>query len=188
VIVPGGTRNVMRESGERRWPVENYATFATALASTGVRVTLVGDANDAWVRPHFAGIHVQDRIGSTSLPETLALLASSDLVVSHDTGPMHLARLAGARVLALFGPTMPSQVVVEDGRTTVLWGGEHLACRPCYDGREFAACSANVCMSSIAPGVVLATARALLGDESPSRSGGHEHTKITVLSSIAAHS
>jgi heptosyltransferase-2 len=161
-IVPGGARNVMRESGVRRWPVAHYASVARALVHEGVHVTLIGDANDAWVRPSFADVDVEDLIGATSLPETLSWMAESDLVISHDTGPMHLARLAGARLLALFGPTMPSQFVVADSRTTVLWGGAHLPCRPCYDGREFAACRDNVCMSSIEPAVVVATARTLL--------------------------
>jgi heptosyltransferase II len=162
VLVPGGARNVMRESGVRRWPVEHYASVARSLVGDGCHVTIIGDGNDAWVRPSFAGIDVDDRIGATSLPETLALMAESDLVISHDTGPMHLARLARARLVALFGPTMPSQFLVEDSRTTVLWGGAHLLCRPCYDGREFAACRDNVCMSSIEPAIVYGTARTIL--------------------------
>jgi heptosyltransferase-2 len=44
----------------------------------------------------------------------------------------------------------------------VLWGGAHLPCRPCYDGREFARCSDNVCISSISPAEVHAAARAAL--------------------------
>lgn len=161
-LVPGGTRNVLRESALRRWPVGYYATLASALAADGREVLLVGDSGDDWVRPQFAGVPVTDSIGRYTLPETVSLLASCDLVVSHDTGPMHLARLARAPLLALFGPTMPSQFVVEDDTTTVLWGGEHLACRPCYDGREFAECSNNVCMSSISTDVVLSAARAIL--------------------------
>lgn len=166
-LVPGGARNVLRESGVRRWPVQHYVDVARALVDDGVRVTLVGDVHDAWASPAFAELDVENRIGATTLIETLSLLASSDLVISHDTGPMHLARLVGAPLIALFGPTMPAQFVVEDERTAVLWGGSHLPCRPCYDGREFARCADNVCMSSIAPSVVLATARSLLNRARP---------------------
>ena len=161
-LVPGGARNALRESALKRWPVEHYAAVARALAADN-EVLLVGDAHDAWVRPHFAGIPVRDLLGTTTLPETVDLFASCDLVVAHDTGPMHLARLARAPVLALFGPTMPSQFAPEDSRTTTLWGGADLACRPCYDGREFAKCADNICMAGISPEIVIRTARTILG-------------------------
>ena len=72
-IVPGGARNVMRESGLRRWPVEHYASVARALVDDGVTVRLIGDANDAWVRPSFSDIDVEDLIGTTSLPANARL-------------------------------------------------------------------------------------------------------------------
>jgi heptosyltransferase II len=161
-LVPGGTRNVLRESVLKRWPVAHYSALARALSGEGHEVVLVGDDADRWVLEHFAGLAVSDRVGKASLPETLELFDDCDLVISHDTGPMHLARLARAPLLALFGPTPPSQFIVEDERTTVLHGGAHLACRPCYDGREFADCRDNQCMSSISVGVVLGTARGML--------------------------
>lgn len=52
-LIPGGARNVLRESGVRRWPVAHYASVARALAEQGARVVLLGDANDAWVRQSF---------------------------------------------------------------------------------------------------------------------------------------
>jgi heptosyltransferase-2 len=167
VLVAGGTRNVLRESALRRWPVEAYGEVARQLRRAGHAVTLVGDAADAWVRPAFAGIDVRDEIGVHALPATLALLRDADLVISHDTGPMHLARLVRAPLLALFGPTMPSQFVIEDERTQVIWGGSTLACRPCYDGREFAACSNNLCMQDISVAAVLERALAMLAGPGP---------------------
>jgi len=164
-IVPGGARNVLRESALKRWPVGHYVELARALAHEGFDVALVGNTSDEWVRPHFSGIAVSSYVGRTSIPETLDLLAGCDLVIAHDTGPMHLARLVGTRLIALFGPTPPSTFVPADDKTTVLWGGEHLACRPCYDGREFAQCADNECMSSISVEVVVRTARTILQAE-----------------------
>jgi len=166
VIVPGGAKNVLRESALKRWPIEQYVALARALVDDGVNVTLVGNAGDEWVRPHFSAVPITNLIGRTTIPDMLALFAGSDLVIAHDTGPMHLARLVGARLIALFGPTPPTSFVAPDETTTVLWGGEHLACRPCYDGREFADCADNECMSSIAVDVVLRTARTILRRES----------------------
>ena len=162
VIVPGGARNVLRESGLRRWPVERYRDLADRLHRAGRVVTLVGDDADAWVRPYFEGLPVRDEIGAHDLPGTLGLLAAADLVITHDTGPMHLARLVRAPLLALFGPTMPAQFIVEDATTECIWGGADLACRPCYDGKEFAACADNLCMKDIATVVVAERAFAML--------------------------
>jgi heptosyltransferase II len=162
VLVPGGAKNVLRESSLRRWPVESYAALAAELIGSGYAVTLVGGPDDAWVRPFFSGVSVDDRIGALSLPETVAFLANARLVISHDTGPMHLARLARAPLVALFGPTMPTQFLVEEPSTIALWGGADLACRPCYDGREFAACADNICISRIPVSAVLDAAERLL--------------------------
>lgn len=162
ILVPGGARNVLRENAQRRWPVEWYAAVAAALIADGCDVVLVGNAQDAWVRPVFDGLRVVDRIGSLDLPQTVAQMADSDLVISHDTGPAHLARLVRAPLVALFGPTEPGQMLSMDETVTVLWGGEHLACRPCYDGREFASCSDNRCMKDITPSRVIAVAREIL--------------------------
>src|SRR5215510_9183433 len=70
VPVPGGDRNVLRESALRRWPVEHYRHLADGLAEMNVRVVIVGDGNDEWVRPAFAGSGVVDLLGA-SISETL---------------------------------------------------------------------------------------------------------------------
>ena len=118
-------RNVLRESALKRWPVGHYAELARQLLKHDCEIVLLGNSEDAWVRAEFAGVPATDLIGSTTIPEMLRVLADCDLVVSHDTGPMHLARIAGAPIIALFGPTMPAQFIVPDESTTVLWGGEH---------------------------------------------------------------
>ena len=50
-----------------------------------------------------------DLIGKTSLAELPDVIASAELVVSNDSGPMHLAAAQGVPVLALFGPTQPER-------------------------------------------------------------------------------
>ena len=169
VLVPGGTRNVLRESALRRWPVERYAEVAAALRRADRRVTLVGDAGDDWVRPHFAGLDVRDEIGAQSIAGTLNLMAHADLVITHDTGPLHLAGLVRAPVLALFGPTTPAQFLPRHPGAEAIWGGGDLACRPCYDGREFAACTSNLCMQDIPVETVMRRALARLGTADPAR-------------------
>lgn len=158
-LVPGGARNALRDDPLRRWPVERYAAVARMLLAEGAEVVLAGGPEDAWVRPAFAGLAAVDMIGTLSLVETLAALRDSDVVVAHDTGPMHLARLVRTPLVALFGPTMPRQALSIDETTTVLWGGAHLACRPCYDQRDYALCRDNLCIQDISVAAVLAAVR-----------------------------
>ena len=161
-LVPGGSRNALRDSPQRRWPLSYYVELSTALVARGYEVVLAGGPDDTWVSSAFEGFPVKDFIGRLSLIESIALFDSCDLVISHDTGPYHLATLSSAAILALFGPVNPAERVPNRPALRVLWGGENLACRPCYDGREFADCSNNLCMKGISPGMVLAAAEEML--------------------------
>ncbi len=161
-IAPGGARNPARDNPLRRWPLARYAELARALLSRGDAVLLTGGTDDAWTRDAFAGLAITDLIGVTTVPGLVALYARCAGVVTHDSGPLHLARLAGTRVVGLFGPTPPASFIREDSRTAAIWQADGLACAPCYDGREFARCADNRCMQLIAPKTALARLDALL--------------------------
>jgi heptosyltransferase-2 len=162
MLAPGGAKNVLRDDGLRRWPLESYARVAAELAARELRVVISGGRGDEWVRPAFAGVPVVDLVGRTNLVELAATIQASDLLVTHDSGPMHLAFLARTPVVALFGPTRPSERLPHGAAVRALWGGEHLACRPCYDGRDYAPCPNNVCIQSISPDDVVAEAVGML--------------------------
>ena len=149
VLIPGGARNLLSDTAHRRWPLERYAELARRLIADGRAVIIAGDRGDAWVRPAFEGVAIDDRIGTCSITQTIALFSRVGAVVSHDTGPLHLARLARAHLIALFGPTTPAERLSDGEDVHVIWGGSHLACRPCYNGRFFAQCENHLCMQDI---------------------------------------
>lgn len=162
VMAPGGARNALRVSPLRKWPTESYAALARVLIDKGCTVVLVGGEQDSEVRLGFSGLPVVDLIGRTTLPELASTFALADVVVTHDSLAVHMARLVRAKIVALFGPTSPLSFgpgnpgeAGDAGRTRVIWGGADLPCRPCYDGREFAACPANRCMAQISVSEVL---------------------------------
>lgn len=155
LLFPGGAKNLLRDNALRRWPLPHYAALATLLKRRGWSVAYSGATSDAWVREGMAPSGALDLIGKFELPETLGLCAEADLVVTHDSGPMHLAAASGTRVLALFGPTAPAEFGAAYENVEVLESEKPLACRPCYDGREFAACSDNRCLSEISPAALL---------------------------------
>lgn len=136
--------------------------MATRLIEAGHGIVLVGGPTDAWVRESFAGLPVLDLVGQTSLKQLPAVFGCVDAVVSHDTSAAHLARWVETPVVALFGPTSPHEKIFPDGASRVLWGGESLPCRPCYDGRDFSDCTRPRCMEDISVDAVMAAVAAVV--------------------------
>jgi heptosyltransferase II len=172
VLVPGSARNPLRDDGLRRWPLEHYVELARRLVAEGRQVVLAGSPDDAWTREAFSDVDVADAIGRTSLVELCGLMQHSDLVITHDGGPLHLALLSGARLIALFGPTSPHEKVPEREGVVVLWGGADLACRPCYDGNDYAGCPLNVCLREVSVERVHEEADGLIQGSAATLDGG----------------
>jgi heptosyltransferase II len=165
-IVPGGTNNVLGQQVLRRWPVESYVALANRLVDRGWEVVLLGGEEDAWVRPYFQQLKVTDCIGKLSLPEVINACDACDAVVSHDTGPLHLAGLSATCLVGIFGPTDPATRMPRRPLAVGIWGGQGFACRPCYDGHSFAACQFNGCMHQVTPERVVRELDRLLSDRS----------------------
>jgi ADP-heptose:LPS heptosyltransferase len=92
----------------RRWPARAFAAVASALAAEGARVVVVGDASDVPVAMEVLarvddpqGL-VSSRAGAQSLPELLATLRASDVVLANDSGPRHLAAALGVRTVGIY--------------------------------------------------------------------------------------
>lgn len=155
ILVPAGAKNILRDDALRRWPVESYLELASALLARGCEVVLCGGPDDTWASAAFAGVAITDTIGRLSLLQTLSLLDSADVTVTHDTGPLHLAGITSTTIVAIFGPTDPRGRLPQRENCIALWGGEGFACRPCYDGRNYAPCEHNGCVRQITPAMVL---------------------------------
>ena len=155
----------------KRWPLERFIAVAVRLLDlTGGRVWIFGGPGDREMAAELAsgiqaanpaaGAAVSVLAGQTSLRELCAALRACDVVLTNDTGPMHLAAAVGARVVALFGSTSPELTgpgLHGDGRITVLRG--HAPCAPCFL-RE---CPVDFrCMKSLSVESVVA---AMLGEE-----------------------
>ena len=167
VLVPAGARNQLRDDALRRWPIENYVALAAALLQSGHEVILAGGPDDTWASTSFTHLPVIDVIGKHSLLETLSLLDSAAVTVTHDTGPLHLAGITSTAIVAIFGPTDPRGRLPQRANTVALWGGEGFACRPCYDGRDYAPCLNNGCMQQVTPAMALGEIQTLLTAQQP---------------------
>ncbi|HSH76224.1 MAG TPA: glycosyltransferase family 9 protein [Longimicrobiales bacterium] len=117
----------------RRWPVDRFARLVSRLAAAGARLVVMGGPGETALTARVAAAArgALDVGGRTDLFDLAALLSLCDLVVTNDTGPMHLAGAVGTRTVSLWGPSDPEevrQVGAPDLRVT----GPDLACKPCY--------------------------------------------------------
>jgi heptosyltransferase-2 len=149
LLFPGGASNPLNTDEVRRWRTENYAETARQLIVQGYTVLLCGLQSDEYVLPAFEGIAIVNALGKTDLQGLLYLLSKSDLLITHDTGALHLAKLTGTKCIGLFGPVHPRERIGVDERIVPLWMADSLPCAPCYDGKRFAPCTDNQCMKSI---------------------------------------
>jgi heptosyltransferase-2 len=116
----------------RRWPVERFTEAAAELAGRGYRVVALGGPGErqltAKVAAAAAGAH--DLGGATDVVDLAAVLSLCDLVVTNDTGPMHLAGAVGTPTVSLWGSSDPNEVRQRGSVDTPVQGAE-LPCRPC---------------------------------------------------------
>ncbi|MFH1351801.1 MAG: lipopolysaccharide heptosyltransferase II [Pseudomonadota bacterium] len=104
--------------------------------------------------------------GRTSLKELAYLYARCRLMISTDTGPMHVAAAMGCAVVALFGPTAPWRTgPYGEGHKVIR---EDLECSPCFKKR----CARPVCMKNITVEKVFETVK---GFFPPDLSGATGH-------------
>ena len=160
-----------RNGQAKRWPARHWATLARRLASDlDALVALTGAPNEAPLAgdiERMAGVPLLNLCGKTSLPQLKALLAQADLVISGDSGPMHIACAVGAPVIALHGPTDPK--ISGPSAPDALVLRHTIWCSPCYDASATAECRFGnpVCMKDLAPSAVFAAARKRLGAQAP---------------------
>ena len=162
VLACGGARNLLQNNDLRRWPLAHYRSLAGKILEAGHEIVLTGGPGDAWVRESFSDLPHTDLIGKLSLTGFIDFLATADLLVTHDSGPLHLADLARCPVLGLFGPTRPADFRSLQENSEFIWGGEHLSCRPCYDGKDYGNCLSNDCLKSVSPDQVFSRLLAML--------------------------
>ncbi len=149
----------------KRWPADRFRDLAARLAADGEEVVVTAPPQEAALADEASGRGTAARLVVTDgLPALSEVLARARLVVAADTGPLHLAALAGTPVLGLFGPKDPAVYGPwgrrADGTAGVLdvWVRSDVACRPCRLRR----CGDPVCMTGMAPARVHAAAIRLL--------------------------
>jgi lipopolysaccharide heptosyltransferase II len=118
----------------KRWLPERFAEVAAKIsAQSSAQWILFGTKNDAAVGEQIAGTigdHCMNRIGKTTLDQLIDELRQCHLLLTNDTGTMHLAALLGVPVVAIFGSTEPHLTGPLGNGHIVL--RHHVECSPCF--------------------------------------------------------
>lgn len=157
VINPGGNWPL------KRWPEENFAHLADALTRKyRAKIVISGAAKDLKLAKTIAAFMEKEAAiscGQTTLKQLGGILKRANLVISNDSGPLHIALAVksrqdernsiltsgNAKVIALFGPTSPKVTgPLGKGRCIILH--KDVGCSiPCYN----LSCPDNRCMKAI---------------------------------------
>ena len=114
--------------GAEYGPAKRWPYFAELAARLKQPVVLLGSQNDV---PAAGGIAGRNLVGRTTLDEAIDIIAGAELVVSNDSGLMHIAAALGRPLIALFGSSSPEKTPPQPGRSRVLWLKPE--CSPCYE-------------------------------------------------------
>ncbi|MDR3641189.1 MAG: glycosyltransferase family 9 protein [Humidesulfovibrio sp.] len=153
---------------QRRWPVARFAEVARGLCAVGCTPVLVGTPSERPLAERMTAAvgtcGVVDLVGGTNLRELAATLSACALLITNDTGTMHLAAGLGVPCLAIFlataqpwdtGPYLSGCVCLEPD----------MPCHPCAFGAECP--HGRACRKAIEPEGVLALALLMLDGASP---------------------
>lgn len=142
-VAPGAASDL------KRWPLEKFGEIIRRIVRGGYgNVLLLGGAENRahvemlkeWISCPFL-----DLVGKTSLPDLAAVLERSAVLISNDSGPMHLAAAVGIPVVAIFGPS--------DAKRYGPYGDRHkvvrldLPCSPC--GKAQCPLGTHACMRDL---------------------------------------
>lgn len=87
----------------KRWPAERYAALAQGLAAAGLRPVLIGGEDERAVLQTIQAAEPTAFAAPMTLGEIATLARAAAVTVGNDTGPAHLAALAGSPIVMLFG-------------------------------------------------------------------------------------
>jgi lipopolysaccharide heptosyltransferase II len=123
----------------RRWPKEYFAEVAARIIEDiGIKVIFIGTREEKrYVNSVIELIHSQvyskaiNLAGKTNLIELIILLKGASLVITNDSGPLHLAAVVSTPTISFFGPETPN-IFGPIGKNNVIFY-KNLSCSPCLN-------------------------------------------------------
>ena len=137
--VPSGTYAVVAPGASygpaKQWGPERFAEACRALGSRSPRILLVGSRDDGDAARHVirelgGSVPAFDLTGATDLPALVGILARAAVVLSNDSGVMHMAAALGRPTVGIFGSTSPVWTSADAPWVRSLYAA--YPCSPCF--------------------------------------------------------
>ncbi|MBI4831016.1 MAG: lipopolysaccharide heptosyltransferase II [Candidatus Lindowbacteria bacterium] len=140
---PGGGQNPRDCVLEKRWLPEYFAELIReVLAPQGIATLLLGSRSDRPVAQEVCvlsqGSAVFNACGALRLSEVAALIEKCSLLITNDSGLMHVAIAMDTPTVTIFGPTNPASLLPRDPKHRYV--RTSLGCSPCYSNSKFPGC------------------------------------------------
>ncbi|MCF7886515.1 MAG: glycosyltransferase family 9 protein [Candidatus Marinimicrobia bacterium] len=162
VIFPGARHYT------KRWPLTKYYQLVERIKrQTDYKIIIAGDEKDARVlqQKNFCSEDIINVSGKYNLLETMCLVSLCELVISNDSGPMHMGALFHKSQIAIFGNTVTQFGFAPLNDKAILIENNELNCRPCsHIGYESCPKDHFKCMRGISVDEVFIAFKKLTGN------------------------
>ncbi len=138
---------------ERRWDASNFVSLIKMIRHefSEYTIQLIGSASERGYTQTIADTvddeDVMNTAGTQRIEELIAFISHARLMISNDTGPMHIAFCTNTPIVCLFGPCSPEQYA-HGANAYIIY--KKVYCSPCVHDFEVAPCHGNnMCMKLI---------------------------------------
>lgn len=145
----------------KRWPEEYYAKVANQYIEQGWQVWIFGSAKDKEVAEAIQALtqnNCIDLTGRTSLGDAIDLMSQAKVVVTNDSGLMHIAAALSRPLVAVYGSTSPGFTPPLNDQATIVREG--VACSPCF--KRTCPLGHHECMKQLKPQKIMQAVEALV--------------------------
>jgi lipopolysaccharide heptosyltransferase II len=166
-ISAGGGASWGKDAQYKHWPAANFASLINKMQKdVPADIVLLGDEKEKNISDRIAGA-VEHRVvnlaGKTNLEELCGIIASLDLLVTNDGGPLHIAAASGVKTVSIFGPVDDLVYGPYPKNEMHRVVRRHFSCQPCYINFRFKGCTNNrKCLEDITVDDVLVRVKELM--------------------------
>ncbi len=144
-VNPGGDRP------NRRWNPSNFATIADKIVDEfSAKIIILGGPGEENIGNEIQQKMINDAVnlsGKLDLNDLVYIISKVDVLVTNDSGPMHIGAATGTPLVAIFGPSDPILVKPYTSKKLYRLIYKELDCQPCNNKK----CTQHVCLDMVTP-------------------------------------